>query len=1207
MTEMAAGLSLALLRTSLFLGAAALAVQLLLSFARPGSSRVHRMAWLLVLLQGWFWWRLPVTIPCYEPAVVEQIAAAPITPAPMALPRSAPAPIPIVVGKNHSVVHHPAISHRDPVILFHLNPAISRREIAAIDTPRPVERQTVQSWTATVRWNWPVAILGGWAAGILLLAGASMVSYLRFLRRLRDTLPVAEDWVREWEDLLTRHHVRTGVPLCVTANVGPLLCLVPRGYRLVVPAGLWQRLTPASRLSILRHELAHLQRRDLLKSIVVRLLMLPHWFNPLAWLAVRRFDEAAEWACDEVAKGTDLEECRAYAAALLQLDAVCGPRPSYHAAASGRGLSVRVQRLLSPQVKEDSLMKKAMILGVALSLALLCLVRLDLVAKEPAEKDRAKVPPQAPSVDGNLGAQVGAMLGALTGAAVGAAAGKPLGSQPQGPKAPPSSVDALRYMPNGCEGIYWANVAELRKTNPAWLRKILGPGFGVRTEDIDRITIGSPVWPSPNDTDWDFQFCNNSHAVAMIGVAQRVTALEAKGQIEKSLGTFPWREETIRGVTLHVQQSKTPIAFFQPAKQTLVIGSAKLVREVLVRGAGLQLSGKLAAAWARLDQSHAIGLMMGPPAAGEPVRAFLPDDLCDGIEPILLEVDTAAGKDIRFRATVPCVEAGIAYQVRGLCATFCKAVGAGSPKWSDAAKSFQLSVNDRCFCMQGTLPESIFQDGFKSTTRTGGYDSVRSFLPDDVCDGIKSVQVEADMAAGKDLHLHFSVPCVDAGVANEVRGLCAAFCKLMSSQAVTQQLPSVTQVMKSFQFAVHDRCFVLQGTVPPSVFQGDPKKTPAVSLRSFLPDDVCNGVEAIRFKGDMVPGNDLHLRFSVRCVDPGVAYQVRGLCATFYKLTTQQLQTMPQYAGIAKSFQFTVTDRSFVLQGKLPASIFQEYFKAMTANSQSPQTSPQPPQKNPRQEVLCELSQTYLKGFQLGLTDPANQEVAGRRLLAKARERAGEFPQDAKLNEAQRMWCELSEVGDQGFLEAARWRDLDPKQKADERRWLRQLESPNESARMLAIHALTAIKSKKAVSGILKIAADRKEKDNADREFACHALGIIGDLSVVPDLVHLTYHYDRDTRFWAQISLVRLTGENFGRDVAAWRRWWEKRGGKPPIAEKRIAWATSPEALRLADPKVMEEADRQILDMAHKLSTADGRAGQSLPTQLHGQSNDDVM
>jgi hypothetical protein len=164
---------------------------------------------------------------------------------------------------------------------------------------------------------------------------------------------------------------------------------------LVVPEALWQRLAPAGRLSILRHELAHFQRGDLGKSTIIRLLALPHWFNPLAWLAVRRFDEAAEWACDEVAKGADLEGCRAYAKALLQLDAACGPRPSYHAAVSGRGLLARVQRLLSPQVKEDSLMKKTTILAVALSLALVCLVRLDLVAKEPTATVRAKAPPAA--------------------------------------------------------------------------------------------------------------------------------------------------------------------------------------------------------------------------------------------------------------------------------------------------------------------------------------------------------------------------------------------------------------------------------------------------------------------------------------------------------------------------------------------------------------------------------------------------------------------------------------------------------------------------------------------------------------------------------------------------------------------------------------------------------------------------------------------
>ena len=145
--------------------------------------------------------------------------------------------------------------------------------------------------------------------------------------------------------------------------------------------------------------------------------------------------------------------------------------------------------------------------------------------------------------------------------------------------------------------------------------------------------------------------------------------------------------------------------------------------------------------------------------------------------------------------------------------------------------------------------------------------------------------------------------------------------------------------------------------------------------------------------------------------------------------------------------------------------------------------------------------------------------------------------------------------------------------------------------RVLAIRALMELKSKKAVPGLLKIATERVEKDNADRSEACLALGILGDMSVVPDLVPLTYHYNRDTRFFAQISLVRLTGENFGRDVAAWRKWWQQRGGKPPIAEEPVAWATSPEMLKWAGPKELEAGDREMLEMAQKLSTAEGHAG----------------
>jgi beta-lactamase regulating signal transducer with metallopeptidase domain len=1157
----------ALLRTSLFLAAAAAVVQLLLRFVRPGSPRVHRIAWLLVLLQGWFWWHLSVAIPYYEPAVAEQASAAPLTPTVPQQPASEPiSPAKEILAREYH-----------PPILPRATPVLNRKHVAS-KAPRAVVPQaeaTLASeskpevrpaWTAAARRYWPIALLAAWATGALGLAGASLVGYLQFLRSLRSARPAGEIWAREWADLLARRGVRSAVPLSITANVGPLLCLGPRGYQLVVPAALWEQLSAAGRLSILRHELAHLERCDLLKSICVRLLMLPHWFNPLAWLAARRFDEAAEWACDEAAKGTDAEGRRDYAAALLQLDAACGPSPSYHAAASGRGLSLRIQRLLSPQVKEDSIMKKTMILAVASALTLVCFVRVNLVAKEPPGQV-AQTPAKS--------------------------AEKPIDEQPQVVPAAIPSADVLRYAPNDCQGIFWADVNALRKATPTWVKKSFGPGYGVKTDDIERVVIGFSAWPTPHDFDGAFAFCDLSRGVATISVSPRVTAAQLKEQVEKSLKSVvetstpkervqsvtpsSWRDETIRGTALHVQQSKEPIAFFQPSEHLLVIGPAKLVREVAARGAPVQLSGKLAAAWARVDRSHAVGLAAAPPPVGCPMRRFLPTSLCDGTEIILLDADVASGKDIQFRFSVPCNDAGVAWQIRGLCTFFCKAASNEKPHWDEASKSFRLAVNDRCFLWQGKLPTSVFEDDSK-TKRAAVHHTFRDFMPDELCNGVKSVLFEGEVAPGKDFQFQLSVPCVDAGMANEVRGLCETFCKGMASQ-----VPGDSQVVKTvetFRYTVKDHSFVCQGAVPASIFPGDAKMT----LRSILPDEMCDGVEAVSFKADTIPGKDFHLRISFRCVDVGMAYQVRGLCATMCKIATSRSLENPFATAISKSSQFTVNGRLLVWQVTFPAAFFADPPGFINGPPTPTAQGSQTPPENPRQAVLRELSEMYVKGYQYGLRDPANQQGVGQRFLAKATERGSEFARDAKLNEAQRMFRDLSEVSDQGFLQAAGWQDLSAAQKADEARWLKQLSSENESARSLAILALTALHSKKAVPAILKIAADRKEKDNADRQHACRALGIIGDMSVVPDLVHLTYHYDRDTRFWAQISLVRLTGENFARDVAAWTEWWQKQGRKPPISKTRVAWATSAETVKSADPRAMEAADRQMLDMAKRLS-----------------------
>lgn len=205
---------------------------------------------------------------------------------------------------------------------------------------------------------------------------------------------------------------------------------------------------------------------------------------------------------------------------------------------------------------------------------------------------------------------------------------------------------------------------------------------------------------------------------------------------------------------------------------------------------------------------------------------------------------------------------------------------------------------------------------------------------------------------------------------------------------------------------------------------------------------------------------------------------------------------------------------------------------------------------------------------------------------------------DSKLNAVQHAMRDISEGELAKWLDPSPWEDTGPKEKAaEEKKWLSQLSNDSEAAKTLAIYALTALRSKTAVQHLLKIAADQKETDDQVRWMAVRALGIIGDERAVPDLVHLTYHNNRETRLWAQISLVRLTGENFGRDVSAWRKWWMQQGRTPPISDQLVQWATSPQTIQAlgngADPKNFDELDRQLLVQAEKPTQPSKPSGSS--------------
>jgi hypothetical protein len=145
-----------------------------------------------------------------------------------------------------------------------------------------------------------------------------------------------------------------------------------------------------------------------------------------------------------------------------------------------------------------------------------------------------------------------------------------------------------------------------------------------------------------------------------------------------------------------------------------------------------------------------------------------------------------------------------------------------------------------------------------------------------------------------------------------------------------------------------------------------------------------------------------------------------------------------------------------------------------------------------------------------------------------------------------------------------------------ERKLIDSLKGPQSQEYYQAINTLAALHSTLALPALREIAFDRAEKDNRERWMATRALGIIGDKESVPEMIHLLYHFNSNTRWWAQISLVRLTGTNFAKDWNAWGKWWNEQNGQPPFKPEIIRWwSEQPEPDTLAES--LNESDNQWL------------------------------
>jgi TonB family protein len=146
-----------------------------------------------------------------------------------------------------------------------------------------------------------------WAAGVVLVVamiGAMHWSLNRLLRQARP-IPAGEQQV-------TVEHCYQSDRLA-----GPHISgfLQPK---VLLPRDFGSRFTPQQQHLILRHELAHWQRGDLHWNYLALALLAVCWFNPLIWLAYRRYRQDQELACDAlVLKDASAQDRIAYSYALV--------------------------------------------------------------------------------------------------------------------------------------------------------------------------------------------------------------------------------------------------------------------------------------------------------------------------------------------------------------------------------------------------------------------------------------------------------------------------------------------------------------------------------------------------------------------------------------------------------------------------------------------------------------------------------------------------------------------------------------------------------------------------------------------------------------------------------------------------------------------------------------------------------------------------
>lgn len=156
-----------------------------------------------------------------------------------------------------------------------------------------------------------------WIMGVLVIFIWRVICRLHFEHNIRSVLyPADEEIMSAYLRCCEGMGVSHAVPVYVCEKVYTPMIVGAVRPRILLPK---KEISLKSLEFVFRHELTHYQRNDIFSKMLVSLVTMLHWFNPLVYVFDREFVSMLELSCDEVAGHTlDNAGRKDYCVAILE-------------------------------------------------------------------------------------------------------------------------------------------------------------------------------------------------------------------------------------------------------------------------------------------------------------------------------------------------------------------------------------------------------------------------------------------------------------------------------------------------------------------------------------------------------------------------------------------------------------------------------------------------------------------------------------------------------------------------------------------------------------------------------------------------------------------------------------------------------------------------------------------------------------------------